>query len=321
LDELGRGSNTWVNTCCQEAVDVLARLRFAMTYDRKRISYWTIDFCKENRFPHPNPNIANGIKPTPPFFEMFSKAAADASSFILENVDHFLVEMLHSEIITKIIPALKKESEDDGIPEDSTEHALLSHYSRTPPSYTTVFHWVHYLGFLQDKVKKSYYIDGHEHEHQKKQRSEFTQEYLSHLEPCSHGWVQMSIEKAESIKSSLPANNQLMATGRKYIDLITGVEWVEFHVDDHDCIQDYANEMYGAYGGNISIRTPADCKPLVIFGQDESIFNRFLFGSKQWVGPSGERSILPKSTGMGLMISSYQSHEVRAKYSCDGLGC
>jgi hypothetical protein len=64
-----------------------------------------------------------------------------------------------------------------------------------------------------------------------------------------------------------------MATGHKYIDPVTGVKCIEFHVDDHDCIQNYANEMYGAYGGNISIRTPADCKHLVIFGQDESIFN------------------------------------------------
>ncbi len=104
----------------------------------------------------------------------------------------------------------------------------------------------------------------------------------------------MSIEKAESIKASLPANNQLMATGHKYNDPVTGVGCcIEFHVDDHDCMQDYAYEMYDVYGGNISICRPADCKPLVIC-QDESIFNQFSFVLKQWVGPSGERFILPK---------------------------
>jgi hypothetical protein len=61
LDKLGRGTNTWVNTCCQEAVDVLARLGFDTTSDRKRISYWNIDFFKENWFPHSNPYIANRI--------------------------------------------------------------------------------------------------------------------------------------------------------------------------------------------------------------------------------------------------------------------
>ena len=104
----------------------------------------------------------------------------------------------------------------------------------------------------------------------------------------------MSIEKAESIKASLPANNQLMATGHKYNDPVTGVGCcIEFHVDDHDCMQDYAYEMYDVYGGNIRICRPADCKPLVI-RQDESIFNQFSFVLKQWVGPSGERFILPK---------------------------
>jgi hypothetical protein len=218
--------------------------------------------------------------------------------------------MLRGELISKIIPALTKECEDDGISEDSTECTLLSQFEIRPPSYTTVQRWVHYLGFLQDKLKKSYYVDGHEHEEQKKHHSQFTQRYLSDLEPRSHRWVQMSVEKAESIRSSLPANNKLRVTGHKYNDPVTDTECIEFHVDDHDCMQEFANEMYGAYGGNLSVRRPVDSKPLFIFGQNESIFNQFSFGSKQWVGPSGQRSILPKSTGMGLMISSFQGREV-----------
>lgn len=50
----------------------------------------------------------------------------------------------------------------------------------------------------------------------------------------------------------------------------------------------------------------AHIKPFVIFGQVEPTFYELSFGSKQWVRPSGQRSILPKSTGMGLMISSIQ---------------
>ena len=49
----------------------------------------------------------------------------------------------------------------------------------------------------------------------------------------------------------------------------------------------------------------AHLKPFVIFGQVEPTLNEFSFGSKQWVRPSEERSILPKSTGMGLMISGF----------------
>jgi hypothetical protein len=56
---------------------------------------------------------------------------SNASSFILGHLDHFSVEMLLNEIITKIIPELVRESEEDGggILEDSDEHILLSHYT------------------------------------------------------------------------------------------------------------------------------------------------------------------------------------------------
>jgi hypothetical protein len=126
-------------------------------------------------------------------FEYFPQAAADASSFILGHLDHFSVEMLRNEIITNIIPGHVRESEQDGggILEDSEEHILLSHYTIKPPSYTTVLRWVHYLGFKQDKMKKSYYVDGHEHEDQKRHWSKFTKKYLTQLEPRSHRWVQM----------------------------------------------------------------------------------------------------------------------------------
>ena len=118
-------------------------------------------------------------------------------------------------------------------------------------------------------MKKSYYVDGHEHEDQKSHRSKFTQKYLTQLEPCSHRWVQMSMDNAEIIKLSLPAKDPLLVTGHIYVDPDTGVDHVEFHVDDHYCMQDFANTTYGAIGGNVSVRKTADQKPLIIFGQDE----------------------------------------------------
>jgi len=109
------------------------------------------------------------------------------------------------------------------------------------------------------------------------------------------------MEKAKIITLSLPASNPLLATGHIYADPDTGDEHVEFHVNNHDCMQDFANERYGAIGGNR--------KPLIIFGQDGSFFNQFSFNSKQWVGPFGKRSILPKCAGMGVMVSVFQSCE------------
>jgi hypothetical protein len=55
---------------------------------------------------------------------------------------------------------------------------------------------------------------------------------------------------------------------------------------------------------------PEGRKPIIIFGQDESIFNQFSSRRRQWTGPTGQRAIMPKSSGAGLMISAFQSCEV-----------
>jgi hypothetical protein len=75
----------------------------------------------------------------------------------------------------------------------------------------------------------------------------------------------MSVEKAESIQSSQSANNKLMVTGDKYNNPVTDTECIEFHVDNHGCMQEFANKMYGAYGGNLSVCRPVDSNPLLIF--------------------------------------------------------
>ena len=50
---------------------------------------------------------------------------------------------------------------------------------------------------------------------------------------------------------------------------------------------------------------------MVMFvGQDEAIFKQFLFLSKMWIGPNGERPLLPKDEGTGLMISAFICREL-----------
>ena len=40
-----------------------------------------------------------------------------------------------------------------------------------------------------------------------------------------------------------------------------------------------SNDKYGEFDGNISVRRTG--KPIIILGQDESVYNQFTFGSKQ----------------------------------------
>ena len=86
---------------------------------------------------------------------------------------------------------------------------------------------------------------------------------------------------------------------------------IEFHVDDLDLLHEYAATTlgFGSFGGNLSVRKPQGVKPLMIFGQDESVYSQFLLGNRQWVGPEGQRTLLPKTDGLSLMISAFQSRE------------
>ena len=47
----------------------------------------------------------------------------------------------------------------------------------------------------------------------------------------------------------------------------------------------------------------------MIVGQDESVFAQYLLSTKTWVGPKGQRPLLPKSEGDGFMLSAFVSRE------------
>jgi hypothetical protein len=50
-------------------------------------------------------------------------------------------------------------------------------------------------------------------------------------------------------------------------------------------------------------------KPLICFGQDEAIMKQYCFTSKSWTAPTGQKVIIPKDDGMGVMISAFFSRE------------
>jgi hypothetical protein len=82
---------------------------------------------------------------------------------------------------------------------------------------------------------------------------------------------------------------------------------VEYHVDSSYKFEERLSTIQ--FGGNLSIRKPIDSKTVIYVGQDEAIFKQFLFSSKMWVGPSGQRPLLPKDEGAGTMVSAFVSRE------------
>ena len=59
---------------------------------------WNINFRKHEKFHHPDIYVvANNIMPTPVLFKYFPQSAVDASLFILNHLDHFIVKILCGE--------------------------------------------------------------------------------------------------------------------------------------------------------------------------------------------------------------------------------
>ena len=238
---------------------------------------------------------------------------------ITNLADLLTVELARNELITNIIPKCSSRQNDNGeeIDDDDNEieyrptaneeektadkqqenttqrktirECLLQAYIETPVSVTTTRRWLRCLGFHHDSRKKSFFVDGHERPDVVCHRIEFCSNYFSKLEHRTHRWIQVTRETVEQWKSENGIREDAAARGFAYQD-DEGTEMVEFHVDDYDFLQPVAEEMgFGMFGGNLSVLKPPEVKPLMIFGQDESVFkNQFLLKSKQWVvGPQG----------------------------------
>jgi hypothetical protein len=163
------------------------------------------------------------------------------------------------------------------------------------------------LGFKYDVRRKSFYVDGHDEcEDVVTYRQTFCETYLTKLEPFCNRWIQFPFAKATMI------NGLDIGLGHCYFDIIQNVELVEFHIN-------YWNRHCGADAGmrstqeNInpttSIRVSSKARPIMIVGQDESVFAQYLLGAKTWIGPKGQRPLLPKSEGDDYMLSAFVSRE------------
>ena len=317
----------WVEDCCIQAIADCNRIRIeAAATSERTVADWNI-LLKANRehFPLPDPKIHKHKKPLPDLLEYFQEEVTlPWIDYCIGNLADLTVEQARNELITKIIPSAAlslttsartnhngtHESEDnttievdEGIEEtrsskmqyQTIEDGLLQSYLDLPISLSTTWRWLRRLGFHYDSRKESFSVDGHERPDVVFYRNDFCSKYLSKLEPRTHRrWMQMTKETVEKWKSErrILEDTERTERGYTYQEPHTGKEMVEFHVDDYNMLQNLAVEMgFGIHGGNLSVQKPPAARPLMIFGQDESVFNQFPLKSRQWVGPNGQRPL------------------------------
>ncbi|KAI2490954.1 hypothetical protein MHU86_23613 [Fragilaria crotonensis] len=271
----------------------------------------------------------------------FFKSPAPKSrlpSFFIENPDamdafkkhgvsilkELSVERMHTYVLETLIPTMLARVEK-GIEEINNSQELpsapvemsnetneyLRSYGLSKLSIATVVRWMHATGFRYRNRGKHYFVDGHEKAETLAYRPIFTKRYIAH-EVQAHRWVQLTRAASEMLEAQdLIAKNCAYV----YVDPINNVEMMEYHIDAVPS-ENVAN-IVGPFGAQLSVRRDAR-KPIVMFiGQDEAIFKQFSFLSKKWTGPKGERPLLPKDEGVGVMISSFICREYGLIQSLD----
>ena len=110
-------------------------------------------------------------------------------------------------------------------------------------------------------------------------------------------WVQITEQQAQDLEQ-----NQGLLPGVA-AHCYEGMR--EYHIDTHPSFQ--------TMRAGLSVRKPLNSRPIIIYGQDETVLKQNSFSKSCWHNPNGASQLLPKSDGYSKMISALFS-----RY--DGLG-
>ena len=259
-------------------------------------------FRVKNTFPHPNALVQCNKKVVPKLFASFPEIKDMIKSYATRDLQTLSSENLAAHIRNNIIPILYKkhcmQCDEDG----STKYTMTSFLkilNLTEIHPTTALRWLGLLGFKFEPLKKTYYNDKHEEPENVDDRKQFINSYLNWEFRAFH-WVQLSdtdaIELERDIKNPIPPN-----TFYSYKSRI--IKMREYHIDTHPILFRYAQRK--DMGGDHSVRMPKGSRPILLIGQDESVYKQFQFSSRAWKGPTGENTLLPTSDGYSKMVSCY----------------
>jgi endonuclease IV len=151
------------------------------------------------------------------------------------------------------------------------------------------------LGFNYETRQRCYYVDGHEKSDTKAYRKKFVRHYFGY-EKLMDRVIQIKLTGKQKLEEQERIE---MPHGHHYIDPATQLKMVELHTNARHSFQDTMNTTT-TFGGDLSVRFPEGRKPLICFGQDETIMKQYCITSKSWTAPTGQKAIIPKDEGMGL---------------------
>ena len=163
------------------------------------------------------------------------------------------------------------------------------------------------LGYKYEENKRSYYTDGHEREDLIQDRNEiFLVGYFAAECRCRR---RLQLQDTTEVLPEMSNTTFPRNYSYNYSTDINGTTILlrDYHVDIHLTLENYVDDTFKQYGGNLSVRMDKDTRPSILVGQDESTYHQFIFLKKHWKGYSCLNFIIPKGEGKILMIPGFQS--------------
>ena len=301
LDVLSNFPNQPVNfaTCCYNSIVKLKELSYDSVTNSKNIMSWNRIFRKNEKFPHPNIYVEMGKTYQPQLLEAFPETKIALRQWATVNLSTLNSNKVWNHIKNHVFPNLHEIYLNDCRNYDNqpTLSQFLHSFGLKNFCVTTAWKWMCYLGFTFDERTKSYFSDKHEHEENVQARKSFIEKYFEY-EKQSHRWVHLTEQQAVAMENR-EEENLLQHIYYEFEE--DNIKYREYHMDSH--IDFLRMEK------KLSVRHDDQCKPLIIIGQDESVFKQHLYGRKCWHGPNGEQPLLPKSDGYSQMVSAFASRE------------
>ena len=330
---------TWLK-CCQKAIEKVNELEgndedeegnenvevYRQTncvVSGRTIQHWHLEYRKgDESFKNVTASRMD-IDSTPSLFDCYPELKDQMLSYCKQNIENLTTETLycwfHDIALPNLIADRKKEMMDiGGNNEEVDMGTILKEHGMTTLCQKTVLNWMTSMGFKYSPLKKSYYVDGHERPEVVCHRNRYIAEYI-HNELRTFRWIQLpeyKVRKLDEENSGFSMND-----GYKYNCIEKDVTMYEYHVDTHECLDEFVNDA--PHGGYLSVRRDKTQKPLVMIGQDECIYKQYQMNNKRWILPDGTAALLPKDAGQGVMYSSFVSRDfgygldVNEKELCD----
>ena len=208
--------------------------------------------------------------------ETLPEVKIEVNKWAKANVAGISCDSVAVHLRENIVPKIYRTYLDDcGISEEQISmENILQIYGLKYNSHTTTWHWMKAVIFKYCDRKKNYFCDRYEDESNVEYRKEFIEDYLNHEKRMYH-WVHVE----EHVAIELEKKTELVEDiGIKFDK--NKKKFREYHVDTHP--------MFASLEKHMSIQVQPATRPLMIIGQDESVFKQYFFS---------------KNVGLGLVVS------------------